>query len=191
MSSHNDNNEDRIYHNETSAARRVATTGIFAALALIFSYIEAIFPFQSGIPGVKLGLANLVIVLALYEMGAGYALAINLIRVIIAGLLFSGLYGMLYSMAGSLVSFLVMYLLYRTGWFSVIGVSMGGGVAHNFGQLLVAAIIVSTGKLFLYFPVLIFSGIAAGIIVGIGALVLIRHLPHTLFRQNTAAGPHS
>ncbi len=172
---------DHTQISKNTAARRVAVTGILAALALIFSYIEVMFPFQPGIPGVKLGLANLVVVLALYEMGPAYAFGINLIRVVIAGLLFTGFYGMLYSLAGSVVSFLVMYILFRTGKFSVIGVSMAGGVAHNFGQLLVAAAAVSTAGLFVYFPILVFSGIASGIIVGVGAQILLERLPKSLF----------
>lgn len=166
----------------SSAGKRVATGAVFASLALIFSYIEVIFPFQPGIPGVKLGLANLVVVVALYEMDARSALTINLIRVIMAGLLFTGVFGMLYSLAGSLLSFLTMFLFKKNGHFSIIGVSMAGGVAHNFGQLIVAALAVSTSSLFLYFPILLFSGMAAGIVVGIGSYILISRLPKSLFR---------
>lgn len=176
-------------HNKSSnqasnPARKVAVGAVFASLALIFSYIEVIFPFQPGIPGVKLGLANLVVVVALYEMDARSALTINLIRVFMAGLLFTGLFGMLYSLAGSLMSFLVMFLFKKNGHFSIIGVSMAGGVAHNFGQLIIAALAVSTSSLFLYFPILLFSGMAAGIIVGIGSYILISRLPKSLFRTN-------
>ena len=162
--------------------RRIAFSAMLAALALIFSYIEAIFPFYTGIPGVKLGLANLVVVVALYKMSPAYAVTINVVRVLMAGLLFSGLFGMVYSLAGSLCSFLVMYLLWRSGLFSVLGVSLAGGVFHNLGQLAVAALAVSNARIFLYFPVLIFSGMAAGIIVGIGSFVLISRLPDQIFR---------
>lgn len=163
--------------------RRIAFSAMLAALALIFSYIEAIFPFYTGIPGVKLGLANLVVVVALYKMSPSYAITINVVRVLMAGLLFTGLFGMLYSLAGSLCSFLVMYLLWKSGFFSVLGVSLAGGVFHNLGQLAVAAIAVSNARIFLYFPVLIFSGMAAGIAVGIGSYVLISHLPEQIFRR--------
>ena len=156
---------------------------MLAALALIFSYIEAIFPFYTGIPGVKLGLANLVVVVALYKMSPSYAITINVVRVLMAGLLFSGLFGMLYSLAGSICSFLIMYLCWRSGLFSVLGVSLAGGVFHNLGQLAVAAFAVSNARIFFYFPVLIFSGMAAGIIVGIGSWVLISHLPDQIFRR--------
>lgn len=164
-----------------SIARRVATAGILATLALIFSYVEAILPFNVGIPGVKLGLANLVVVITLYELDARYAIAVNVVRVLIAGLLFSGLYGMLFSLVGCAASFLIMLLLFKTGRFSIIGVSMGGGVAHTLGQLVVAMVMVSNLRLSYYFPILLFSGLVSGIIVGIGSNILISRLPKHLF----------
>lgn len=162
--------------------RRVALTGLMASLTLIFSYVEVLFPFNAGIPGVKLGLANLVPLIILYRMDARYAFAANLIRVILAGLLFSGLFAALYSLAGSLTSFLVMYLLKKTRLFSVIGVSTAGGVFHNLGQLTVAMLAVSGPQLIHYMPVLIISGMIAGIIVGIGAAILLDRIPEKLFR---------
>ena len=138
---------------------------MFACLALIFSYVEAIIPFNAGIPGVKLGIANLVVIIALYEMNFRYAFAINALRILISGLLFSGVFGALYSLAGGFLSLCVMWLLKKTNLFSMIGVSMAGGVAHNMGQLLVAALVVSNLKMFLYFPILMFSGIASGIMI--------------------------
>ena len=162
--------------------RRVALTGMMASLALIFSYVEVLFPFNAGIPGVKLGLANLVPLIILYRLDARYAFAANLIRVILAGLLFSGLFAALYSLAGSLTSFLVMYLLKKTRLFSVIGVSTAGGVFHNLGQLIVAMLAVSGPQLIHYMPVLIISGMIAGIIVGIGASILLDRIPEKLFR---------
>lgn len=162
--------------------RRVALTGLMASLALIFSYVEVLFPFNAGIPGVKLGLANLVPLIILYRLDARYAFAANLIRVILAGLLFSGLFAALYSLAGSLTSFLVMYLLKKTRLFSVIGVSTAGGVFHNLGQLIVAMLAVSGPQLIHYMPVLIISGMIAGIIVGIGASILLDRIPEKLFR---------
>ena len=162
--------------------RRVALTGMMASLALIFSYVEVLFPFNAGIPGVKLGLANLVPLIILYRLDARYAFAANLIRVILAGLLFSGLFAALYSPAGSLTSFLVMYLLKKTRLFSVIGVSTAGGVFHNLGQLTVAMLAVSGPQLIHYMPVLIISGMIAGIIVGIGAAILLDRIPEKLFR---------
>ena len=163
------------------AARRVALTGLLAALALIFSYVEVLFPFNAGIPGIKLGLANLVPLIIMYRLDARYAFAANLIRVLLAGLLFSGLFAALYSLAGSCVSFFIMYLLKKTDRFSIIGVSMAGGVFHNLGQLTVAMLLISGPQLIHYMPVLILSGMTAGIIVGIGAFILTERLPARLF----------
>ncbi len=165
------------------SARRVALTGLLAALALIFSYVEALVPFNAGVPGIKLGLANLVPLIILYRLDARYAFAANLIRVFLAGLLFSGMFAALYSLAGSVTSFLVMYLLKKTNLFSVIGVSTAGGVFHNIGQLCVAILAVSGPQLIHYLPVLIISGMAAGIIVGIGGTILLDRIPVKLFRE--------
>lgn len=166
-----------------SRTRRIAVSAMFAALALIFSYIEAILPLSAGIPGVKLGIANLVVILALYNMNFRYAMGINVIRILVAGLLFNGLFGALYSLAGGVVSLTVMWLLKRTGLFSMAGVSMAGGVAHNMGQLLVASALVSNLKMFVYLPVLMFSGIAAGILIGITASVINQRVPKDVFAK--------
>lgn len=145
---------------------RLAAAALLAALAIVFSYIEAMIPNPAAIPGVKLGIANIVILVALYELDLRYALAINIIRITIVGLLFSGLFGALYSLAGGLLSMLVMWLLQKTGLFSIVGVSMAGGVCHNIGQLLTASFIVCDLRMFMYLPVLMFSGIISGILVG-------------------------
>lgn len=152
-------------------------SALFAALALIFSYIEVIIPFNPGIPGIKLGIANLVIIIALYYLGPRYALTVNLVRILIAGLLFNGLFGAIYSLAGAALSLIVMILLKKTGLFSVTGVSMAGGVAHNLGQLLVAAFLVSNLKIFVYFPVLVISGVVSGAVIGILAYLVLKKLP--------------
>ncbi len=166
----------------TRRTKALALSAMFACLALIFSYIEAIIPFNIGIPGVKLGLANLVIVIALYEMNFRYAFVINVIRILLAGLLFSGVFGTLYSLAGGLLSLLVMWLLKKTGLFTMVGVSMAGGVAHNIGQLLIAAAIVSNLRMFLYFPILMFSGLLSGILMGITAYIIDSKIPKSIFR---------
>lgn len=162
---------------DSSNVRRVALTGLMTALALIFSYIEVLIPFNFGIPGVKLGIANLVVIIALYYLGNSYGFLINVARVIIAGLLFTGAFGMLYSLAGALLSFLVMVLLKKTSLFSITGVSIAGGVSHNLGQILIAAVVVGNIKVFVYFPVLIFSGIASGAIIGVVAWLILQRLP--------------
>lgn len=158
--------------------KRLALSAILAAMAMIFSYIEALIPLPVPIPGIKLGLANLVIVIAIYRLGFKYAFIINCVRILITGLLFTGLFGAIYSFAGGVLSIVVMYLLYRTRLFSMVGVSMAGGVFHNLGQLLVACLIMSNFKLMSYFAVLLFSGLISGILIGIVAAVLYDKLPH-------------
>ncbi|NLD10766.1 MAG: Gx transporter family protein [Clostridiales bacterium] len=162
--------------------RRLTMSAMYATLALIFTYVEFLIPYNVGIPGVKLGLANLVIIIALYEMDFRYAMAINLMRIALSGLLFSGIFAMFYSLAGGVISLIIMWLLMKTGKFSMIGLSMAGGVAHNMGQLLVAAFVVSNIKMFVYFPVLVFSGIGAGICIGIVAYVIDKRVPKQLFK---------
>ncbi len=165
----------------SGTSRRVAVSALFASLALIFSYIEAILPFAPGIPGIKLGIANLVVIMAMYRLDLRYALVINLIRISLAGFMFNGLYGAVYSLCGCLVSYLVMCILYKSGLFSVIGVSMGGGVAHNIGQLCIAAALVSGLQIFYYMPVLIVSGTVSGILIGWFGSILLEHIPGRLF----------
>lgn len=160
-----------------SLSRLVTYSAVLAALGLIFSYIEVLIPFNMGIPGVKLGIANLVVIVALYALGNKYAFAINMIRVVVAGLLFTGLFGMLYSLAGAILSFAGMAALKKTGLFSVTGVSLCGGVLHNLGQIIVAAVVISNVKVFAYFPVLIISGVISGAIIGIIAWLILRRLP--------------
>ena len=159
-------------------SRRIANLALLTSLALIFSYVEAILPFNIGIPGVKLGIANIVIVIALYRIDAKSALSINLIRIFISGFLFSGVFGILYSLAGGLLSLGVMAALKKTDLFSVIGISVAGGVMHNLGQLLTATLIIENLAMFVYFPVLLFSGIICGIIVGIVCYKVMQHLDH-------------
>ena len=149
---------------------------ILTALAMIFSYVEAILPFSIAIPGVKLGIANIVVVIALYKFGVRMALSINVIRIVVSGLLFSGAFGIFYSLAGGILSFIVMLIIRRFKCFSIVGVSLTGGVFHNLGQLLTAAFLVSNLKMFVYFPVLLFSGLATGIIIGIVAGLVLEKL---------------
>lgn len=145
----------------------IALGGMLTALALIFSYVEMLIPFSIGAPGIKLGLANTVIVYALYKLGDRYAFSVNICRILLSGLLFGSVFSTLYALSGGLLSFGVMAALKKWGIFSEAGVSMGGGVAHNFGQLLVAVFVVKTPQVMAYFPVLVFSGIAAGTLNGI------------------------
>ena len=157
--------------------QHIARIALLAALALIFSYVEAIIPYNPAVPGIKLGIANLVCVTALYRYGAWEAAAVNGIRILIAGLLFNGLFGALYALAGAALSLAGMVLLKRTGLFSTAGVSMAGGVLHNTGQLLVAAALIEDLRIFFYFPILLFSGMITGIVIGIASHLILQRLP--------------
>ncbi|MDE7030749.1 MAG: Gx transporter family protein, partial [Lachnospiraceae bacterium] len=127
-------------------ARRAAHCAMLTALAMIFGYVEALIPFGFGIPGIKLGLANLVIVLALYLLPVYQAAAIQVMRIALTSFLFGSLSMMLYSLAGGMLSLLVMGLMRKTKGFSIVGVSIAGGVSHNLGQLTVAVLVVQNLK---------------------------------------------
>lgn len=141
--------------------------GMFTALALIFSYVESLIPFQIGIPGVKLGLANLVIVVAMYKMEKRQVYILSVTRVVLAGFMFGNLFSIIYSLAGSLLSLSVMYLLKKKESFSILGLSMAGGVFHNIGQLLVAMIVLESLNLIYYAAILLVSGLITGMVIGI------------------------
>ena len=149
--------------------KKLAVCAMLSAIALIFSYVEMLIPISIGIPGVKLGFANIAVLYALYTMNERYALAVNVVRICLSGLLFGSMFSVLYALAGGLVSLGAMIVLKKVKVFSVAGVSMAGGVFHNLGQLLVAALIVQTKQVLSYFPILVFSGIAAGIFNGLVA----------------------
>ena len=146
---------------------KVAYMGLFLALALICSYVESLIPFYFGVPGVKLGLTNIVVVMALYCIGAKEAFLISVLRILLAGFLFGNMFSILYSLAGGLLSFGIMLLLKKTGKFRVISVSVAGGVSHNMGQLVIAALVVENYHIFYYGTVLIIAGIITGFIIGI------------------------
>jgi heptaprenyl diphosphate synthase len=155
---------------------RVAHFGVYTALALIFSYIETLIPINFGIPGVKLGLANLIIVVALYKMSIKEAYVLSIVRVVLSGFIFANLFSILYSLAGGLMSLSVMTLLKKSNRFSTIGISMAGGVFHNVGQLIMAILVLESLNIAYYFPVLMVSGVATGILIGIVANEMLKRL---------------
>lgn len=146
---------------------RTAYFGVFTALALIFSYVETLIPIQLGIPGAKLGLANLVVVIVLYKMDWKEALLLSVVRIVLSGFLFGNLFSIIYSLAGGILSLAVMAAIRKDKGFSVIGVSMAGGVCHNIGQLIVAMIVVQTYQVGYYLPVLLIAGLATGMLIGV------------------------
>ena len=156
---------------------KTAYIGLFLAVALICSYIETLIPFSFGIPGVKLGLTNIVIVLMLYTVGTKESLLVSVLRIILAGFLFGNLFSILYSLAGGLLSFIVMALLKQTDKLGCVSVSVAGGISHNIGQILVAAVIVNNFNIMFYIPVLLIAGLLTGLLIGILAQELIVRLP--------------
>lgn len=146
--------------------RKIAYLGVFLALALILSYVESLIPFYFGIPGVKLGLTNLIVVVMLYCTGTKEAFGVSVARILLAGFLFGNLFSILYSLAGGVLSFIVMCLLKKTGRFHVISVSVTGGISHNLGQLIAAAFVVETYDIFYYMPFLLIAGVATGFVIG-------------------------
>ncbi len=158
-------------------ASKVAQYGLLIALALVLSYVESLLP-PIGVPGVKLGLPNLAIVFALYRLGWKDACVISLARVVLVTLLFGNGAALVYSIAGAVLSLSLMGLLWKTGKFSAVGVSVAGGVAHNAGQILVAMALLETSRLAWYLPVLWLSGTVAGVLVGVVAGVLVKRVPN-------------
>ena len=146
--------------------RKIAYLGVFLALALILSYVESLIPFYFGIPCVKLGLTNLIVVVMLYCTGTKEAFGVSVARILLAGFLFGNLFSILYSLAGGVLSFIVMCLLKKTGRFHVISVSVTGGISHNLGQLIAAAFVVETYDIFYYMPFLLIAGVATGFVIG-------------------------
>lgn len=154
----------------------MAVFGVFTALALIFSYVELLIPINFGIPGAKLGLANLVIIIVLYKSDWKEALLLSVVRIVLAGFLFGNLFGILYSLAGGILSLAVMAFLKRSGAFSIIGVSMAGGVSHNVGQLIMAMLVVETYAVGYYLPVLLIAGLITGTLIGIAGREMLKRL---------------
>lgn len=146
---------------------KVAYFGVFTALALIFSYVESLIPINFGIPGVKLGLANLITLIALYKMSVKEAFLISIARVILSGFIFGNLFAILYSLAGGLLSLAIMTWFKRSNKFSIYGISMAGGVFHNVGQLMMAILVVESVTIAGYLPVLLVSGLLTGLVIGV------------------------
>ena len=155
--------------------RNIPVIGLFIALGLILSYIESLLPLPFGVPGMKLGLCNVLVVLLLYLDSPQDALLVNGLRILLAGFLFGNLFSIAYSLAGAAVSFIAMCVVKKTGAFTMTTASVMGGIFHNFGQLATAAVLLSA-DLFWYAPVLIACGAVTGVLIGITATELAERL---------------
>ena len=157
-------------------SRDVARGGLLLALTLILSYVERLAPLPVPVPGVKIGLPNLVVIFLLYRVGLRQAITVSLARVALAGLLFGTGVSVLYAAAGAVLSLTVMTVLKKTGVFSIRGVSVAGAVCHNFGQILVAMTLLENQYILGYFPVLCVTGAIAGVVIGLVAALLVEHI---------------
>ncbi|MCI5937724.1 MAG: Gx transporter family protein [Eubacterium sp.] len=168
----------------SSSIHRLTRLAIYIAAAFLISYIESLVPLPLPFPGMKLGLANLVMLIVLYQNGLADALIVSVLRSILNSLTFGNLFSLFYGLAGGIFSLLVMALLHRIkkterdDALSVISISCIGGVCHNAGQFVVAWTLVGFSALVHYAPFLYFSGMIAGILVGIFAKLCLQRLPH-------------
>ena len=160
--------------------RKIARMGLLTALALILSYVESLIPAFVAVPGVKMGLANIVVVFALYTLGPGEAAIVSIIRVLLSSLLFGSILSLSYSAAGAIISLLSMIIMMKTKIFGVTSVSVIGGVFHNLGQILVACLVLETDVLLYYLPVLILSGTITGAVIGIASSIVIKRLQKSI-----------
>ena len=160
--------------------RKIARMGLLVALSMILSYVESLIPAFVAVPGVKVGLANIVVIFALYTLGPIEALIVSLLRVILSSFLFGSVLSLLYSLSGALLSLSGMILMKKLKIFSTTVVSVTGGVLHNVGQILVACLVLETDVLLYYLPVLRLSGTITGAVIGIIASLVIKRLENNI-----------
>lgn len=159
------------------STKRITYTGMFVAIAMVFSYLESMIPVNIAVPGIKLGLANMVTIVVMYRLRISDAWIVSLVRVVLSSLLFGNMTVMVYGMAGAVLSLLVMTLCRKKDLFGLLGTSILGGVSHNAGQIAMAALLMKSGNIMLYMPVLCISGTIAGVCIGLAGAVLVRKLP--------------
>lgn len=164
-------------------SKNVAFCGVFTALAMIFSYIEAMLPISLGVPGAKPGFANIAILIVLYTVGAKPAFYVDILRIVLTNILFGNMASFIFAMSGGLLSVIVMILLKRINRFSIAGVSVAGGVSHNIGQIIAAAVVTNTPGIAYYLPVLLVTGVITGVINGCVAGIIKKCLRKTGFHD--------
>ena len=162
--------------------KKLTELGLLLAVSLVLSYFESLIPAFIPIPGVKLGLANVVTLLVLYQNGGRQAFVFTLLRVVLSGFLFSGVSGIMYGLAGGMCSLFVMSRLLKCPAFSVLGISAAGGISHNLGQIIVAVLVMENVQLFYYFAVLLLSGTLSGFLIGYLGFWLFKQY-HRIFPQ--------
>lgn len=157
---------------------KITIIGMLTALAMVLGFVETLIPINLGVPGMKLGLANLIVIITLYLFDIKTAVIVSLLRIVLIAMTFGNVSMMFYSIAGASLSLLCMILAKKINGFSMVGISIIGGIMHNVGQIICAAFVVRTNGVFTYLPVLMFAGIISGMLIGIAAsLVLVRVKP--------------
>ncbi len=159
-------------------SRRIAFLGLCTAIAMIFAYVETLLPpLFSAVPGIKLGLPNIVIIFILYRFGLGAAATVSFVRIVAVSLLFGNPMTLAYSLAGGVLSLAIMALLKKLDFLSTVGVSVAGGVFHNVGQILMAMVLLGTAELGYYLAVLAVTGTISGIFVGLCGHFAVKRIP--------------
>lgn len=148
-------------------AKKVSMYGILVALAFIASYIEVLIPFNFHVPGMKLGFANIIVLLAMYTGGLRTGITVSIIRIVLVGFTFGNPYSAIYGLSGGILSFVIMAVLKKTDFFGIVGVSIAGGVTHNIGQLFCAMVLLKLPAVFSYLSYMIFIGVITGALIGI------------------------
>ena len=156
--------------------KKVAFLGMCIALSMILSFVESQIPPLAAVPGVKMGLPNIVMVFMLYKVGAKETAIVSILRVILVGILFGTPLSMIYSLAGATLSLIGMILLKKTNLFAHVTVSVAGGILHNIGQIVTACLVMETAQIAYYLPVLFISGTIAGILIGLTAAMILKRL---------------
>lgn len=154
-------------------SQKIARTAMLVTVAVLLGYVESIFPPPVPIPGIKLGLANTVIIIEIYTAGKGQTFLVAFLKVFLCAMLFGSMMSFIYSFAGALLSVLIMMAAKKTGWFSLIGVSSAGGIFHNMAQLVCAYFFIGKGALF-HIPMLCLTGAICGVLTGVAAQLILR-----------------
>lgn len=158
--------------------RKLVYVGVLSSLAIVMGYLEQMIPLPVSFPGVKIGLSNICVILALYRLGYKSALGVSIIKSIVCGILFWGVGGTLYGVAGAVLSFIIMALLEKKGFFGTVGISIAGALFHNIGQLIALFILSGSFSFVYYLSVLGISSVITGTITGVISGIIIERTRH-------------
>lgn len=160
-------------------SNKIAIIGMLTALAMVLGYVETLIPINLGVPGMKLGLANLIVIIAFYLFDVKMGVIVSLLRIVLIAMTFGSISMMFYSISGAALSLICMILVKQIKSFSMVGISIIGGIMHNIGQIICASLVVRTNGVFTYLPVLMIAGVVSGMLIGIAAsLVIVRVKPY-------------